>query len=158
MIHDRQKTKTCLFPSNQLLEANNLLHYITSKTYSSIITALFCVRFDVVITDIKQQNVLITVTSMWIYIYIYMFCMYLCVFVCVIFTLFHLSHYVRNKHKALHCIMANSIAVWNGPLTLKWRHNERDGVSNQRRLDWLHIRLFRRRSKKTSKLRVTGLC
>ena len=41
---------------------------------------------------------------------------------------------------------------------LQWRHNERDGVSNQRRLDYLLSRLFRRRSKKTSKLRVTGLC
>ena len=42
--------------------------------------------------------------------------------------------------------------------TLHWRHNERDGVSNHRRLDGLLNRLFRRRSKKTSKLRVTGLC
>ena len=42
-------------------------------------------------------------------------------------------------------------------LTLHWRHNERDGVSKHRRLDWLLNRLFRRRSKKTSKLRVTGL-
>ena len=41
---------------------------------------------------------------------------------------------------------------------LQWRHNERDGVSNRRRLDCLLNRLFRRRSKKTSKLRVTGLC
>ena len=36
--------------------------------------------------------------------------------------------------------------------------NERDDVSNHRCLDCLHNRLFRRRSKKTSKLRVTGLC
>ena len=42
--------------------------------------------------------------------------------------------------------------------TLQWRHNESDGVSNHRRLDCLLHRLFRRRSKKTSKLRVTGLC
>ena len=42
--------------------------------------------------------------------------------------------------------------------TLQWRHNESDGVSNHRRLDCLLNRLFRRRSKKTSKLRVTGLC
>ena len=42
--------------------------------------------------------------------------------------------------------------------TLQWRHNERDGVSNHRRHDCLFNRLFRRRSKKTSKLRVTGLC
>ena len=41
---------------------------------------------------------------------------------------------------------------------LQWRHNECDGVSNHRRLDCLLNRLFRRRSKKTSKLRVTGLC
>ena len=40
----------------------------------------------------------------------------------------------------------------------QWRHNERDGVSNPRRHDCLLDRLFRRRSKETSKLRVTGLC
>ena len=39
--------------------------------------------------------------------------------------------------------------------TLQWRHNERNGISNHRRLDCLLNRLFRRRSKKTSKLRVT---
>ena len=43
------------------------------------------------------------------------------------------------------------------PVPLWWRHNECDGVSNHRRLDCLFNRLFRRRSKKTSKLRVTGL-
>ena len=41
---------------------------------------------------------------------------------------------------------------------LQWRHNEGDGVSNHRRLDDFLNRLLRRRSKKTSKLRVTGLC
>ena len=34
----------------------------------------------------------------------------------------------------------------------------RDGVSNHRCLDCLRNRLFRHRSKKTPKLRVTGLC
>ena len=43
-------------------------------------------------------------------------------------------------------------------LPLQWRHNGRDGVSNHQRLDCLFNRLFRRRSKKTSKLHVTGLC
>ena len=43
-------------------------------------------------------------------------------------------------------------------IALQWRHNERDAVSNQRRLECLLNRLFRRRSKKTTKLRVTGLC
>ena len=41
---------------------------------------------------------------------------------------------------------------------LRWRHNKRYGVSNHQRLDGLLNRLFRRRSKKTSKLCVTGLC
>ena len=40
---------------------------------------------------------------------------------------------------------------------LKWRHNEHDGVSNHQPHDFLLSRLFRRISKKTSKLRVTGL-
>ena len=39
----------------------------------------------------------------------------------------------------------------------RWRHNDRGGVSNNRRLDRLLNRLFRRRSMKTSKLRVIGL-
>ena len=43
-------------------------------------------------------------------------------------------------------------------ITLQWRHNERDGVSNEQPHDCLLNRLFRRRSKKTSKLRVTRLC
>ena len=40
----------------------------------------------------------------------------------------------------------------------QWRHNRRDGVSNHRRREYLLNHLFRRRSKKTWKLRVTGLC
>ena len=43
-------------------------------------------------------------------------------------------------------------------ISLQWRYNEHDGVSNHRRLDCLLDRLFRRTSKKTSKFRVTGLC
>ena len=42
--------------------------------------------------------------------------------------------------------------------TLQWRHNERDAVSNHQPHDCLLNCLFRRKSKKTSKLRVTGLC
>ena len=41
---------------------------------------------------------------------------------------------------------------------LQWCHNEHDGISNHWHLDCLHKRLFRHRSQKTSKLRVTGLC
>ena len=43
-------------------------------------------------------------------------------------------------------------------IALRWRHNGRDSVSNHQPHDCLLNRLFRRRSKKTSKLRVTGLC
>ena len=42
--------------------------------------------------------------------------------------------------------------------TLQWRHNERDGVPNHQTHDCLLNRLFRGRSKKASKLRVTGVC
>ena len=42
--------------------------------------------------------------------------------------------------------------------TLQWRHNEHDGVSIHQPHDCLLNCLFGRRSKKTSKLRVTGLC
>ena len=41
---------------------------------------------------------------------------------------------------------------------LQWRHNERDSVSNHQPQDCLLNDLFRPRSKKTSKLCVTGLC
>ena len=40
----------------------------------------------------------------------------------------------------------------------QWRHDGRDSVSNNQPHDCLLNRLFRRRSKKTSKLCVTGLC
>ena len=59
-----------------------------------------------------------------------------------------------------HCtcqVLRNLILAVHGK-TLQWCHNERDGLSNHRRLECLLNRLFRRRSKKTSKRRVTGLC
>ena len=42
--------------------------------------------------------------------------------------------------------------------SLRWRHNGRDSVSNHQTHDCLLNSFLRRRSKKTSKLRVTGLC
>ena len=48
--------------------------------------------------------------------------------------------------------------VWNSVKPLHWRHNGRDDVPNHQPHDCLLNRLFRRRSKNTSKLRVTGLC
>ena len=43
-------------------------------------------------------------------------------------------------------------------MSLPWHHNEGDGVSNHQHRDCLLDRLFRRGSKKTSKLHVTGHC
>ena len=55
----------------------------------------------------------------------------------------------------MNCVLWNI----NVPLSLKWRHNERDGVSNHQPHDCLLNLLFRRISeKKTSKLHITGLC
>ena len=41
---------------------------------------------------------------------------------------------------------------------LQWRHDECDGISNHQPHDCLLNHLFRRRSKKTSEFRITGLC
>ena len=43
-------------------------------------------------------------------------------------------------------------------MPLRWRHSGHDSVSNHQPHHCLLNRLFKRRSKKTSKLRVTGLC
>ena len=62
------------------------------------------------------------------------------------------------NHSKTHWPICVTVEKSYGHFALKWRQNERDGVSNHRRLNCLPNRLFRRRSKKTSKLRVTGLC
>ena len=49
-------------------------------------------------------------------------------------------------------------SLQNYKSTFQWRYNERDGISNHRCLDCLLKCLFRRRSNKTPKLRVIGLC
>ena len=43
-------------------------------------------------------------------------------------------------------------------ISLHWRHNDRDGVTNHRPRGCLHKHLLRRTWKTISKLRVTGLC
>ena len=55
--------------------------------------------------------------------------------------------------------------VWHGwmiipnrRLSLQWRHNDHDDFLNHQPYDCLLNRLFRRRSKITSKLRITDLC
>ena len=51
-----------------------------------------------------------------------------------------------------------SAREWIPYLSLQWHHNWHDSVSNHQPHDCLLNRLFRRRSKKISKLRVTGFC
>ena len=48
--------------------------------------------------------------------------------------------------------------TWTTHRPLQWRHNGRDSVSNHKPYACLLNRLFKHRSKKTSKLSVTGLC
>ena len=57
------------------------------------------------------------------------------------------------------CMMIKSVSfmISSADFSLRWHHNERDGVSNHQPHHCLLNRLFRHRSKKTSKLRVTGL-
>ena len=50
------------------------------------------------------------------------------------------------------------ITIIHRSKTLQWRHNERGSVSNHQSLKCLLNCRFRRRSKKTSKIRVTGFC
>ena len=52
-----------------------------------------------------------------------------------------------------------SVVLWYRSLySLQWCHNGRDGVSNHQPHACLLNRLLRRRSKKTTKARVTGFC
>ena len=59
----------------------------------------------------------------------------------------------HNKSKIWCILFALCRTVFRWDLvtvySLQWRHNERDGVSNHRRLDYLLNRLFRCTSKKT---------
>ena len=65
---------------------------------------------------------------------------------------FHTETESRDKEESTGCKPTDLYS------TLPWRHNGRDSVSNHQPRHCLLNGLFRRRSKKTSKLRVTGLC
>ena len=66
------------------------------------------------------------------------------------------------KKKQVYFIFKFSTTRVNGRFphtkSLQWRHNDHDGVSNHQPRGCLLKRLYMRWSKKTSKLRVTGLC
>ena len=73
----------------------------------------------------------------------------------------HIYHYYLsdrwNSISVLHMKRHNIVMPGPAASVWVWHHSERDGVSNHRHLDCLLHRLFRR-SKKTPKFRVTGLC
>ena len=56
---------------------------------------------------------------------------------------------VKLPKKAVNLITHSLSKTQQQRISLQWRHNERDSVSNHRRLGWFRNRLFRRRSKKT---------
>ena len=76
-----------------------------------------------------------------------------------------ISYHTNSNGKACHrcvyvkCIL--SVLLFENLLShtsLQWRHNGSDSVSNHQPRECLLSRLIRCISKKTSKLRVTGLC
>ena len=64
-----------------------------------------------------------------------------------------LNKYCACEIRLLNVVICNFFLTWVC-FPLQWRHNEQDGVSNHQRLECLLNRLFRPRSKKTSKLRL----
>ena len=68
-------------------------------------------------------------------------------------------HMYANWYPHLHWWQRVDVfALGNIFIALQWRLDVLDSVSNHQLHDCLLKLLFRRRSKKTSKLRVTGLC
>ena len=82
-------------------------------------------------------------------------------FVCVLHVCVFYYH-VTLLTCILLCLKGEDSIEWSVTryeyTALRWRHNDHAGVSNHQPHGCLLNRLFRRKSKKTSKLRVTGLC
>ena len=68
-------------------------------------------------------------------------------------------HWRLSNQNTMRLFQENiSKSLQQNGVPLQWRDNERDCVSNHRRINCVLNRLFRRRSQKTQKVRVTGLC
>ena len=70
--------------------------------------------------------------------------------------------FIKFRVNIRRMLLPSNAVMWRGivggvDLSLQWRHNGRDSVSNQQPHDCFLNRLFRQ-IKKTSRLRVTGLC
>ena len=71
----------------------------------------------------------------------------------------HAGVFSGSKLSTLHVItLAPKFTGPSSGNSLQWRHKGHNGVSNHQPHHCILNRLFRRRSKKTSKLCVTGLC
>ena len=70
----------------------------------------------------------------------------------------HMTSSLCKPPKSISFYYTSELIKPKSTLTLQWRHNGRDGVSDHQPHGCLLNRLIRCRSKKTSKLRVTGLC
>ena len=124
-----------------------------------------------------------TVHHLYIYIHIYIYVIAKTIGDCSAIQLLYNSSYFNNKGEvSLVCRVtinsllhgcsttvrcrSNTVSLWVRSMSfsstnsepLQCRQNERNGVSNHQRLNCLLNRSFRRRSKKTPKLCVTGLC
>ena len=64
----------------------------------------------------------------------------------------------RRAQERLHLMPVVQCTKGLEDRSLQWRHNWYDGLSNHQPHDCFRNRSFRRKSKGTSKLRVTGLC
>ena len=113
---------------------------------------------------IHRENMISTITSLWIlllviYDLIFIPYKYQMAFISGAHSGAKCSYPIRQQQRAI--LMPIVWQMWllcTLRTPLRWRHNGRDSVSNRQPHDCLLNRLFRRRSKKTSKLRVTGLC
>ena len=74
----------------------------------------------------------------------------------------HVFHWWKRPQCLICTASQHFLLHWSHLLhssgTPQWRHDERDGISNHRRLHCLLKCWFRRRPKEISKLCVTGLC
>ena len=101
--------------------------------------------------------------DMYIYIWVvYSLCFFCCLFITVTWWYVWCIEWASgNQEEVQACLVTLWLFIkscYSIYKTLRWRHNDHAGVSNHRPHGCLLNRLFRHRSKKTSKLRVAGLC
>ena len=113
-----------------------------------VITYHYCFHDCLAFYRVHEQH--------FVYKHIEIFCplrdIYMSVCVC--------AGYIESQVCIGHTMLALDIQVWmrRAGINSQWRHNGRNSVSNHQHRECLLSRLIWRRSKKKSKLCVTGLC